>query len=156
RRPRAARPCAPPRRARRARCGAPPRLPPRRRPRPRRRARRVATAAHRRRATAPLRARGRSRRLLLLRLFLCTLELLGRLAASDLGLHLRELVVDLRALRDLCELPVEVVARRGVVLERARRGQLVDRVRPCLHLLGLVLRALDRKAHVGHLLTEAG
>ncbi len=39
---------------------------------------------------------------------------------AELGLQLRELVVDLPALLDLRELPVDVVAGRGEVLERAR------------------------------------
>ena len=35
-------------------------------------------------------------------------------------------------------------------------GQLVDRGRPRLHLLGLVLRALDREPDVGHVLADPG
>ena len=40
------------------------------------------------------------------------------------------------------------------VVERARRGQLLDRARARLHLLRLVLRALDRTADVGHVVAD--
>ena len=42
------------------------------------------------------------------------------------------------------------------VLERAGRGELVDRARAGLHLLGLVLGALHRQPDVGHLLADPG
>src|SRR6266404_1372725 len=77
-------------------------------------------------------------------------DLLRVAARADLGLELRELRVDLRGRRDLRELAVELRVARGEVLERAGCGELVDRGGARLQLLGLVLRALDRHAGVGH------
>src|SRR5581483_5048239 len=132
-------PAAP--RARRAR--------PRRRPHLpcRRRAPRSGRARRRRRATAPPPSAARSRR---------RPERLRRIGLAELGLHHRQLVVDLTRLLRLRKLAVDVVALRGVVLERARRRELVDGGGACLQLLGLVLRALDRKPDVGHVLADSG
>ena len=77
------------------------------------------------------------------------------LARADLRLELRELVVDLARRGDLRELAVELRAVVGDVLERARRGQLLDRRRARLQLLGLVPRALDRHAGVLHAAADA-
>ena len=97
--------------------------------------------------TSRVMGRGRLRRL--------AFDLLRRLAAAaELGLHLRELVVDLAALRDLLQLAVDVVARAGDIGERSRRGELLDRARARLHLLRLVLRPLDRAADVGHVVAD--
>src|SRR5205085_7848228 len=95
--------------------------------------------------TAPRPSRGRS-----------LLELLLLPAGSELGLHLRQLVVDLRRRGELRELAVELRLVGGEVLERAGGRELVDRARARLHLLGLVLGALDREARVGHLLADPG
>src|SRR5439155_6469779 len=90
-------------------------------------------------------------------LALARLDLLRRLRArADLGLQLRQLVVDLVRRGDLGELAVELGAVVREVLERPGRGQLVDRRRACLELLGLVLRALDREARVLHAAPDPG
>ena len=44
----------------------------------------------------------------------------------------------------------------SICLERSRRGELVDRRRARLKLLGLVLRALDREARVFHAFADPG
>ena len=81
----------------------------------------------------------------------------GAGAGAELSLHLRQLVVDLRLRGQLCELAVELrVAAGRVVLEGARRDQLVHRRCARLHLLGLVLRPLDGGAGVGHLVADPG
>ena len=58
--------------------------------------------------------------------------------------------------RHRLELAVERGLVAGEVLERARLDQLVHRGGPSLHLGGLVLRPLDGKAGVGHLLADPG
>ena len=83
-------------------------------------------------------------------------QLLLRAAGGELGLELRELVVDLALSGDLRELAVERRLAGREVLEGARLDELVDGCRAGLHLLGLVLRALDREAGVGHLLADPG
>src|SRR5205823_13993736 len=94
--------------------------------------------------------------LLLRGLALARLDLLRRLARADLGLQLRQLVVDLARRGDLRELAVELRAVVGEVLEGSRGRQLVDRRRPCLELFRLVLRALDRAACVLHAAPDPG
>jgi hypothetical protein len=82
-----------------------------------------------------------------------------RLAAAQLGAHLRQLVVDGARGGQLLELPVDVVAalaERRDVLERAGRLELLDRRRACAHLLGLVRSRAACQADVGHLLADAG
>ena len=56
------------------------------------------------------------------------------------------------------QLGLQVVASagHGGVLQRAGGQQLIQRAGPGLHLLGLVLRALDRHADVAHLLGDPG
>src|SRR5205085_8854609 len=94
--------------------------------------------------------------LLLRGLALARLDLLRRLAGSDLGLQLRELVVDLARRGDLRELAVELRAVVGEVLEGSRCGQLVDRRSAGLQLLGLVLGALDGESRVLHASPDPG
>src|SRR5687768_14499020 len=77
------------------------------------------------------------------------------LARADLGPEPFELAVDLVRRLDLLELAVELrPVAAGEVLERAGLDQLLDRRRARLHLLGLVLRALDREPGVGHLVAD--
>src|SRR5579859_7744006 len=83
----------------------------------------------------------------------------SRRPAPQLGLHLLELCVDLRRARELLQLTVDVVltgAQLSEVLERSGCLELLDRIRPRLHVLGLVERSLHRKADVRHLLPHAG
>src|SRR5947209_3706027 len=149
RKPRALRPAtwsrssAPPRTSGRAPAGAVPRPRP---PRPRRPARRGRSALSRPRRRPRTALRPSTARSLL--------ELLLLLAGPDLGLHLRQLVVDLRLRRERAELAVELRLVRGEVLEGAGGRELVDRGGPSLHLLGLVLRPLDRETRVRHLLAD--
>src|SRR5262249_49874816 len=84
------------------------------------------------------------------------LDLLRLLAArAELGLEPREIRVDLRLGSDLTQLPVEIRLPAGrEVFERAGGDQLVDGRGARLHLLRLVLRALDREPRVGHLLAD--
>src|SRR5205807_6988012 len=82
-------------------------------------------------------------------------DLLLRRARADLRLELGQLVVDLRGGGDLRELAVELrLIARGEVLERTARRELVDRRRARLHLLGLVLGALDGEPGVVHVLAD--
>ena len=86
-------------------------------------------------------------------------QLSGRLPAAELGLHLRQLAVDLARARQRLQLAVDVVVagtERGQVLEGPRRLELLDGTRSRLHVLGLVERPLHREPNVGHLLADAG
>ena len=84
-------------------------------------------------------------------------DLLLRRAGADFGLELRELVVDLRGGRDLRELAVELrLVAGGEVFERPGGRELVDRRGARLHLLGLVLGALDGETRVLHVLADPG
>src|SRR5262249_48196765 len=57
---------------------------------------------------------------------------------------------------DLLQLAVELRLVRAELLEIARLDQLVHRGRARLHLLGLVLGALNREARALHLAADAG
>src|SRR5919197_1857171 len=124
-----------------------PRGAPRRRPpppeQPARRGRSALSRPRRRSRTGPRPSAERS-----------LLQLLLLLAGADLGLHLRQLVVDLRLRGELPELAVELRLVGGEVLESARGRELVDCRRAGLHLLLLVLRPLNRQPGVGHLLPD--
>jgi hypothetical protein len=79
--------------------------------------------------------------------------------APELGLHAREIVVDLALARELVQLAVDVVlpSPRAVRSSNVPGGlQLADRVGAGAHLLGLVDRALHGQPDVGHLLAHAG
>jgi hypothetical protein len=69
-----------------------------------------------------------------------------------------ELVVYVMARSERVQLGLDLVAvgGHGDVLQRAGGQQLIQRAGPRLHLLGLVLRTLDRQAHVAHLLRDPG
>src|SRR5207244_11454590 len=84
------------------------------------------------------------------------LQLLLLLARAQLGLHRLELAVDLPLRGHRLELAVELRPVVREVRERPRAGELLDRPGARLHPLGLVLRALDREARVGHLLADSG
>src|SRR4029079_14155900 len=113
--------------------------------------------ARRRGGTGPRWRSGRSRLSALAELL--GLRALGGWARIQLGLHLRELVVDLARGRELGELAVDVVLARpegGEVVERPGGLELGHSVGPRAHLLGLVLGALHGQADVGHLLADPG
>src|SRR5436305_9004662 len=74
----------------------------------------------------PKRMLPRPKLLLLRRLAFARFDLLRLVAGADLGLQLRQLLVDLVRLRDLRQLAVELRAVVGEILERADRRQLVD------------------------------
>src|SRR3982074_3332556 len=86
-------------------------------------------------------------------------ELTGGASASKLGLHPLELGVDFARARELPGPLVDVVlawSERRQILEGPRGFELLHRVGPGLHVLGLVERALHREADVRHLLADAG
>jgi len=58
--------------------------------------------------------------------------------------------------RNLRQLPIQLRLVRREVLEPARLNELVDRRRARLHLLGLVLRPLDREPRVLQLPADPG
>ena len=84
------------------------------------------------------------------------LEFLLLTAGAHLGLHLLQLTVDLLLRCELRELSIERGGGGAELLEVAGGHELVDCGCASLHLLGLVLRALDREAGVVHLAPDSG
>ena len=76
----------------------------------------------------------------------------------QLCFHPGQLVVHVVARGERIQLGLDLIAAtgHGGVLQRAGGQQLIQRAGPGLHLLGLVLRALDGHADVAHLLGDPG